>query len=654
MTWVEMVPVVAVALAVVYVPGLALAFAMGARRFTLVAIAPALSVAIIALSAIALGLAGIPWSVPAVAAISLAAATLAYLARRLGPPAPRDEARARPELPWLAAGVGLGAVIVTVQLVTVLAVPDAVSQTFDAPFHQNVLRYIADTGSASSFDITGLILAAGESSFYPAAWHGVASLVWPLVDVPIPAAANAVNLVFASVVWVSGSVLLARIIVPGSRVALVAAGILSAAFPAFPLLMLDYGVLYAYFLGLALLPVALALTVSVAGLGPRLELGRWWQLPALALSLVACALAQPAAALAWGALSIPIAIWWFASFARRDRRGWLVLSLGVCLIAGIGVLAGAWYYAGRIGMSAPWGPHTTFLGALTEAVGHAPPGHPLAIAASVLVLAGLIDIVLRRRQLWLAASWALAVALFGIAATLESLPLRNAFTGIFYNDAPRLAALIVIVSVPIATVGTVAVCSLARRVVWPRLSARLGERPARAVAVASAAAGTVLLVVATQGNAIAFEMRQSAEKYGFDGIVAMLSEDEARLIERLDATTAESAVIAGSAWTGTSYAYALGEREVITPHFNRSTDPDEVIINERLNRALTDPAVCEAVRELGVEYVLDFGSAAGDVGHGWEFDGLQDYPGLADLSASGVVTPVDREGDAVLYRITAC
>lgn len=654
MTWVEMVPAIAVALVVAYVPGLALAFAMGARRFTLVAIAPALSVAIIAVSAIVLGIVGIGWSVSAVAVIALITAVIVYLARQLGPRVAREGERSRPELPWIAAGVGLGATIVAAQLVIVLVVPDAVSQTFDAPFHQNVLRYIAETGSASSFDITGLILAAGESSFYPAAWHGVASLVWPLVDVPIPAAANAVNLVFASAVWVSGSVLLVRIIVPGSRVALVAAGVLSAAFPAFPLLMLDYGVLYAYFLGLALLPIALALTVSVAGLGPRLELGRWWHLPALALTLVACALAQPAVALAWGALSIPIAIWWFAGFARRDRRLWLVLSLGVCLIAGIGVLTGAWYYAGRIGLSAPWGPHTDFLGALTEAVGHAPPGHPLAVAASVLVAIGLIDIVLRPRQLWLAFSWGLMVMLFGIASTLESLPLRNAFTGIFYNDAPRLAALIAIVSAPIAVVGTVAVCSLLRRIVWPRLHARLGDRPAGAVAIAAAVVGTVLLVVATQGNAIAFEMRQSAQKYGFDGIVAMLSEDEAQLIERLDSTTGESTVIAGSAWTGTSYAYALGDRDVITPHFNRSSDPDEIIINERLNRALTDPAVCDAVRELGVEYVLDFGRAAGDVGHGWEFDGLQDYPGLADLSASGVVTTVDREGDAVLYRITAC
>jgi len=654
MTWVEMVPAIAVALVVVYVPGLALAFAMGARRFTLVAIAPALSVAVIAVSAIALGAAGVDWSVPVVAVIALITAALVYLARRVGRPVPFDGVRSRPELPFLLIGVGLGGVIVATQLVIVLVVPDAVSQTFDAPFHQNVLRYIAETGSASSFDITGLILAAGESSFYPAAWHGVASLVWPLVNVPIPAAANAVNLVFASVVWVSGSVLLARIIVPGSRVALVAAGVLSAAFPAFPLLMLDYGVLYAYFLGLALLPIALALTVSFAGLGPRLELGRWWHLPALALTLLACALAQPAVALAWGALSIPIAICWFAGFARRDRRLWLVLTLGVGVIAGIVILAGAWYYAGRIGLSAPWGPHTTFLGALIEAVGHAPPGHPLAVAASVLVAIGLIDIVVRLRQLWLAFSWGLMVMLFGIASTLESLPLRNTFTGIFYNDAPRLAALIAIVSVPIAVVGTVAVCSLVRRVVWPGLSARLGDRPARTVAISAAAAGTVLLVVGTQGNAIAFEIRQSATKYGFDGIVAILSEDEAQLIERLDSTTGESTVIAGSAWTGTSYAYALGDRDVITPHFNRSSDPNEIIINERLNQAVADPAVCNAVRELGVEYVLDFGRAAGDVGHGREFDGLQDYPGLTDLSTSGVVTPVDREGDAVLYRITAC
>ena len=48
MSWLEWMPTIGVTLLVVYLPGLALAFAMGARRFALFATAPALSVAVIA------------------------------------------------------------------------------------------------------------------------------------------------------------------------------------------------------------------------------------------------------------------------------------------------------------------------------------------------------------------------------------------------------------------------------------------------------------------------------------------------------------------------------------------------------------------------------------------------------------------------------
>lgn len=654
MTWIEWVPVVGVALLVLYLPGLALAVAMGARRFTLFATAPALSVGVIALSAIALAELGITWGVVPAGALALIVSAAVYLLRRgwRRPQHTTPSTRGPSHAPWLALGVGVGTVLIAAQLTIVFGVPDAISQTFDAPFHLNGLRHIADTGSASSLDLTSLVLPEGRSSFYPAAWHGVASLVASLVAAPIPAVANGVNFVVASIVWVSGSVLLARVVVPGSRVAIVAGGVLAAAFPAFPLLVLDYGVLYPYFLGLALLPVALALTVSIAQLGGRVEFPRGLQVPALGLTVVACALAQPAVALSWAALTVPIAVGWFVLLVRRGLRPLPAVLLGIGLLGAVGLLAGAWILAGRIGLSAPWGPHAGPLRGIYEIVTHAPMGRPAVVLASALVVIGLLALVLRRERLWLVVAWAIPALLYFVASVVDSLPVRTLVSGVFYNDAPRLAALIVIVSVPVAVVGVVTVCSLARRIVWPRIADRVPRD--RRVRLGAAIVATALLAAGTQGAAVRYEVWEASQRYGFDGWAAMLSEDEFELIERLPDLVDESAVIAGSPWTGASLAYALAGRAVVSPHFNFSQDPNKVIINTRLNEALENPEVCPAVRELGVEYVLDFGRMTGDVGHDRDFDGLAQYPGLVALASSGVVELVDREGSARLYRITAC
>lgn len=57
--------------------------------------------------------------------------------------------------------------------------------------------------------------------------------------------------------------------------------------------------------------------------------------------------------------------------------------------------------------------------------------------------------------------------------------------------------------------------------------------------------------------------------------------------------------------------------------------------------------MCPALEEEQVKYVLDFGDQ--EV-HGRDHP----YPGLKDLEPSGVVELVDAEGEAKLYRITAC
>ena len=651
MTWLEFTPVLLLAVVVLYVPGLALGLAIGARRFTLWATAPAITVAFVSLAAIVFGRLGIDWSLVSVSAAAGAVAIAAGAARQLvlrrsaRGPAPEPQFTA-----WTIGSLAVAAVIIGIQLVIGLNRPDSISQTFDAFFHLNGIRYIVETGSASSFDLQGLVLPAGQTAFYPAGWHGVTSLVAASADVAIPAAVNAVNLVVATFVWPAGCMLLVRSLAPKSRSAIAAVGILSAAFPAFPLMMLTFGVLYPYFLALALLPIALALGFSLGQERAWRRRGLIFRSVLLVISLIAIAFAQPAAAFAWAAITLPLAVVRIVGAVRmrsglRRAAGWILLGLALVVFAAV------WIWFGRIGQNTPWPAYTNAFVALWEAVTHGFDGGLVAVLAAVLTVVGVVDLIRRRDKLWFVAGWAIAVLLFVVAAAGPSWRLRALVVGIFYRDPPRLASLLVIVAVPMAVFGAIALWRVVQHVVLPRLGAQPGTSRSRIVAAALLA----LLVVGTQGAAIWAQVALTSRGYTDAEDAPILSGSERALIERIPDHVAEDAVIAGNPWTGTAFAYALTGRHMLNPHFNSYVYPQGPLINAELNEALEDPAVCEAVREAGVTHVLDFGTYFRDSGEtGVRIDGATPFVGLKDLDEAGVAQEVDREGTAVLYRITAC
>lgn len=651
MTWLAFAPVLLLAVVVLYVPGLALGLAIGARRFTLWATAPAITVAFVSIAAIVFGRLGIDWSLVSVSAAAGAVAIIVGVARQLvRRRAARGPAPEPQFLAWTIGSLAVAATIIGVQLVIGFQRPDSISQTFDAFFHLNGIRYIVETGSASSFDIQGLVLPAGQSAFYPAGWHGVTSLVAASADVAIPAAVNAVNLVIATLVWPAGCMLLVRSLAPKSRSAIAAVGILSAAFPAFPLMMLTFGVLYPYFLALALLPIALALGFSLGQERAWRRRGLIFRSVLLVISLVAIAFAQPAAAFAWAAITLPLAVVRIVGVVRtrsgaRRVAGWMVLGLALALFAG------AWIWFGRIGQNTPWPAYTNAFVALWEAVTQGFDGGLVAVLAAVLTVVGVVDLIRRREKLWFVAGWAVAVLLFVAAAAGPSWRLRALVVGIFYRDPPRLASLLVIVAVPMAVFGAIALWRVAQHLVLPRLGVQPGTSRSRIVAAALLA----LLVVGTQSAAIWAQVAVTSRGYTDAEDAPILSGSERALIERIPEHVAEDAVIAGNPWTGTAFAYALTGRHMLNPHFNSYVFPEGPLINAKLNEALDDPEVCQAVREAGVTHVLDFGTYFRDSGEtGVRIDGATPFVGLKDLEEAGVAEEVDREGNAVLYRITAC
>jgi hypothetical protein len=232
--------------------------ALGLRGLPALALAPVVTVSVSAIMGIALPYAGLPWSSGAILLSGMALALSLLLARRLsGDPVRLRLPEPRPLLRRSALMAGsylAGCAAILVELAVAFGTPESFSQTFDNVFHLNGVRYVLETSNASSLTMTSMTSGGQSPYFYPAAWHGLAAAFIQLTGLPLTVGVNVLNMAVASVVWPLGCMLLTRAVAGNRPVAVAAAGVLSAGFAAFPILLLDFGVLYPNFLSSACCP----------------------------------------------------------------------------------------------------------------------------------------------------------------------------------------------------------------------------------------------------------------------------------------------------------------------------------------------------------------------------------------------------------------
>src|ERR1700761_938824 len=140
MSWLDAVPVALLSAAWLFAPGLLVTYGFGLRSLAAWALAPVVTVAIVAATAIVAQKAGVAWSVPVVLLVTLVIAVVVavvfFLLRRRWPALPADPRRVT-----LAALLGLVPALI-VGIITFMhgiVHPDALSQTYDAVLHYNAV-----------------------------------------------------------------------------------------------------------------------------------------------------------------------------------------------------------------------------------------------------------------------------------------------------------------------------------------------------------------------------------------------------------------------------------------------------------------------------------------------------------------------------------
>ncbi|MET9628548.1 DUF6541 family protein [Lentzea sp. NPDC006480] len=646
MTWLAALPTLVLCGALLVVPGFLITYLIGLRRLAAVAMAPVIVVGVVALTAIVAPLLGFRWSpmlmLVVFAGLTLLLAAIVFpLRHRLPDPAPADGWRVT-----VAALVGIVAAVVFGMLTVIRAIidPDQLIVSSDSPFHYNALVNILNSGNASTFAIDTLGVPDRVQGFYPGGWHGLGSLLVMISGVSVPAAANILSVTIALVIWPLGCMLLMRQLAGPSPMAVGVAGLLSVAFGAFPWELLGWGVLWPNLLGLSLVPAAMAALMSMINLAKDdvIGRGRAWMLAPVILACVG--ISHPNAFISLLAVAVPAIVLSLVLSATKHYRAGnkkLAYALGSMIVLAapaywLIVTQSSLFKGVMEADSKPFEPPAHAVG---EALTGATNGGAVDWLLATLLIVGIFSCFRQRNRRWLVASHAVSCGIYVLAAGVEGVN-RRMFTGFWYTDSHRIAAMIPITGIPITVFGTIAIATLIR-VLLRKESLQQFRAATNFSALAVVPVIAILLVFST--NNLNIQSNSERVAVAYPPVNPKLSKEEQALFSRIDSLTEPGTIIAQEPSNGSTAVMALTRRQVLFPQLNlgRMTE-DQSYLSDHLNDP-SDPKVCEIANRINVRYLL---AADGVKGNYW--DGF-DYP-----APSAGFELLDQAGKFRLYRVTPC
>ena len=638
--------VVALYVAVLWLPGLLLGRLAGMRGWTLAAAAPLLSYAFAGVAGPLSAAVDLRWT-PVHAGLLLLVVLVPLAGCRLVPGLSRRGVAGEVDPVWtrptdarvaasLAAIMVFGAGVIWAGIARLSAVP----QDWDAVFHANGIRYIAETGDGSLVGMgTVNWFEDGVEVFYPNAYHLLAAVVLQLTGADVPTVLNANTVLLPGI----GALVIIALVhrFRGRAVLAVAAAACAVAVTSFYDLLWR-GPLLPFTVGVVLMPLTAVLLLDLldARSGPdRVRTGLLF-----AVGVVALICLNPAVLFSAMLFVLPAVGQRWLQWPRRVRR-----DLCVVLAAGLGAavlalpqLLGALGSVGGEGFD--WPADMSWQRAVFELVSLSHDGDTETVTAGVrpewaltaAMLLGTIRIGTLGRLRWVPASGVLFGLLFVLSASSDA-PWVNLLTRPWWNDRWRFIALCV---VPIAVLAGHGLAEL-QRFVAGRLAAvpRLGPR------LALVATGLVAVLFLTASGGLyagqnVARMRLSAP----DGPVLTAHEIEAMKV--LATLVPPGQRVLNDRGDGSAWMYAIAGVLPVAGHYNATRiGPDARLLADRFNHYPGDPEVRAAVARLGVEYVM--------LDRGFVRSYYLREPGFRGLDQMPWLTVEYRNPDAVIYRIPA-
>ncbi|WP_193106935.1 DUF6541 family protein [Brachybacterium sp. FME24] len=666
--WTEVIPGVLAALALFVVPGLAVLLCTRVAVPTALVAAPPVSLAVIAASTMVARVTGAHWGPLWVLGTALAVTAVCALwswATPWGRRMPRWSLLSGPAAVQYLIGQVIALIFMVPLFLKAFVEPTTIAQRFDNALHLNAIEAVRRTGEATPFDTAELL----RGFLYPNGWHTAGALVQDLGGLDLPQSVHALALVTMLGVWPMGMWLLIEVLVKPSVAVRLIAGPLMFAFPGFPLVLLDWGLVYPTILGLALAP-ALAAVLLHTVLRRTLLDSPVQILLIIALTGIGVGIAHPGSALAGLIIVLPVAIAALIRHldrtvlrpsrsgreVRRIPRGDLVWA---GLLAALSLaIAAVWLLMTPSTATAPWSTFQSTPQALGEVAFGGAMGRPTLMIAVVLCGLGLLSAFLGRGRdrLVLLALAGPGIVYWASAAAPEE-AWRDLLAGFFYRDNFRTAAALTLVSVPVAVKG---VETLARgvgalvTVVARRRRGDSSPRPVISAVVAllvGALAATGLASHVSQDPKVQAQYEHASEAYRTWAISDLVSGDEFRMFEELPEFVPEDAYVIADPWEGGGLTYAFSDREVNRMYMTVRRTPEERYLDSHLKDIGTDPQVCEALPTDQPLYYLDLEEHR----LGKDDPEVSGYLGYQDISEdTDGFDLVHEVGEVRLYEVDAC
>lgn len=534
--------------------------------------------------------------------------------------------------------------------------PDAILYSYDTPFHMAVIRWILDSGDASSLHSATVDGTIG-SHFYPALWHGWVSLGLSTLNTTMMQAINASTLVILLLVWPLSASLLtyaafSKTFDAAPQFAIAIAGL----FGSYPWGFLTFGVLYSNFFAYSLTPAYLAAMILLVR-GLRLKSLQGSEIIGFILLLLggfaAIALAQPNSVFTIAVMIFPFLV--FTAWKVCARRSHMLAAVAVVgmLIAAAGIWI-ALYKAPFMRRTVTWvwdsfqTPAEALRAVVTLSMNATGGEYGGEIALAVLVLVGLC-VSLWHKKAWVVVSYLAVACLYVLCAAFEG-RFRNVATGFWYHDSFRPAGAMCILAVALAAYALASCVSL--------VSERIPSMHGLPVRRGLAAGVSLFLTVAVVGltllsSNIAYREYMLAQMSA-DTSTKYTDTHELSFMEEARSITGTDSKVMNDPFDGSMFAYGVLGLPVVFPampgNWIGSPNPEAEYLKDHLANVETESSkVCPMVRNLDVHYVMVLER------HKQIFDEPHPWAGVRNITPQ---TPgferVLNEGPYSLYKITAC
>lgn len=600
-----------IALFLLIAPGATIARITQLSWPTAVAVGPALTYGVVALAIIPFGALGIPWNgwtaLASLAAVCLLMTVLTLLLARF-----RDtDAEARGAGRWpavtVAAGVLLGALLIMWAAYRGLTHWQTIPSTWDAVWHANEVRFILDTGQASSTHMGELRnVETHQLLYYPSVFHALTAVFCQLTGAA-PTTGYTLNAVAASV-WLfpsSAAMFTWRLLRPISSEwrtagAAATAAALSASFTAVP--YVEFGV--AAMPNLASYGVAVPTFVLITS-----TLRHRDRIPAAVLALVGVMSVH----ITGGAIVLLlVAAWWLMDALWHPVRGRLADLVSLAVVATTaGLILLPQFISVRQQEDIIAG--HSFLTHLSRKRGvfdavmqHSRHLNDFPVQYGLMAVTAIGAVIFLVKRIW----WPLAVWLLLIVVDIDAgNPLggpvgamAGVFGEFFYKDPRRISAAITLLLEPMAGIAVFTLVTAAVAGA-KRLGDRVTPLPAP-VWVAATATLLVLTTVLTGRHYLYRHLVLLGDKY--DSVII----DQRDLMAMAYLATlpgAHTTVIGNANTDGTAWMYAVADLHPLWTHYDypqqMGPGPNRYIFWAFARRGDSDPRVVAAIKALNIRYI---------------------------------------------------